>query len=404
MSGLINLLLGIVTSIGGFVEVGSISTAAQAGAEFRFSLLWAIAVAGLMVAMLVEMSGRLAAVSKRSFSAAVRERFGIHFQIVPLCAELALDVLLLAAELGGAAIAVKLVTGIGYLWWIVPFASVSAALLWTSSFSVIEDGLGLFGLVTLAFVVAAWQLHPDTAAVSAGFVPSVPTHDRWRYAFIAVSIVGATVSPYLLNFYASGAVEEGWAEKDLWVNRAAAFLGMGFGSVVSMGVLVTAAVVLQPQGILVDSYEQAALMFVPPFGRWGVPLFALALGIGCTGAAVEIALNGGYALAQIFGWRWGANQRRRDSARFSASFTLVLIVAAGVALIGIDPLQLTMISVGLTVIVMPAVVLPFIVLMNDPRYLKNHTSGTLGNVLLAALTILAALLALVVVPLEIVGG
>src|SRR4029078_5302341 len=34
-----NLLLGVVTSIGGFVEAGSISTAAQAGATFGFALL-----------------------------------------------------------------------------------------------------------------------------------------------------------------------------------------------------------------------------------------------------------------------------------------------------------------------------------------------------------------------------
>ncbi len=404
MTSLVNLLLGIVTSIGGFVEVGSISTSAQAGAEFGFALLWAIAVAGLMVAMLVEMSGRLASVSKRTFAAAVRERFGIHFQIVPLCGELLLDVLLLAAELGGAAIAVKLLTGIGYLWWVVPIAAVAGVLLWTARFSVIENGLGILGLVTLAFVAAAWQLSPDTSAVAAGFVPSLPSHDSLRYTFLAVSIVGATVSPYLLNFYASGAVEEEWAEKDLWMNRTTSFVGMGFGSVVSMGVLVTAAMVLAPRGILVDSYEQAALILIPPFGSWGVPLFALALGIGCIGAAVEIALNGGYVLAQVFGWRWGANKRRRDVARFSASFTLVLLAGVAIALIGADPLKLTMISLGLTVIVMPTVVLPFIVLMNDENYVKGHTSGMLGNVFLAVLTILGALMALVVVPLEIVGG
>jgi Mn2+/Fe2+ NRAMP family transporter len=88
MSALVDLVLGIVTSIGGFVEAGSISTAAQAGSEFGFQLLWAIAIATLMLALLMEMAGRLAAVSKESLSAAVRERFGIHFQLVPLTAEL----------------------------------------------------------------------------------------------------------------------------------------------------------------------------------------------------------------------------------------------------------------------------------------------------------------------------
>jgi Mn2+/Fe2+ NRAMP family transporter len=104
---LFNLALGIVTSIGGFVEVGSISTSVQAGSEFGFSLLWAVAAATLFLAALAEMAGRIAAVSKRSVAAAVRERFGFHFQMVPLGAELIIDTLLLTAELGGVAIALK---------------------------------------------------------------------------------------------------------------------------------------------------------------------------------------------------------------------------------------------------------------------------------------------------------
>src|SRR5215210_7936874 len=155
MSVLIDLILGVVTSIGGFVEVGSISTAAQAGSEFGFQLLWAIGIATAMLAMLVEMSGRLAAVSKDSLAAAVRERFGIHFQIVPLTAELMIDVLLLAAEIGGAAIAIKLLTGVGFQWWILPIGCAVWAILWLCGFAVIEYGIGLLGLVTLAFVISA---------------------------------------------------------------------------------------------------------------------------------------------------------------------------------------------------------------------------------------------------------
>ena len=108
MRKIFNLALGIVTSIGGFVEVGSISTSAQAGAEFGFSLLWAIAAATLFLAALAEMAGRVAIVSKRSMAAAVRERFGFHFYVIPLGAEVIIDTLLLTAELGGAAIAIKI--------------------------------------------------------------------------------------------------------------------------------------------------------------------------------------------------------------------------------------------------------------------------------------------------------
>jgi Mn2+/Fe2+ NRAMP family transporter len=404
MRKIFNLTLGIVTSIGGFVEVGSISTAAQAGSEFGFSLLWAIAAASLFLAALAEMAGRIAAVGKRSMAAAVRERFGFHFQIVPLGAELITDVLLLTAELGGAAIAVKMLTGIGFQWWILPTGLTVWLVLWFGNFSVIEDGVGLLGMITLSFVVAAWRLHPHILPLARGFIPTIPHHDLTRYAFLSVSIVGATVSPYLLNFYSSGAIEEKWTEQDLWINRLTAFLGMGFGSTVAMGCLVTAAIVLGPQHVKVDSYEQAARMFVPIFGRWAVTLFALSLGIGCFGAAVEITLNAGYVLGQAFGWTWGIDRPRRDVSRFVTAFSLVLLLGMCIAVSGFDPLQVTLISVALTVVIMPIIVLPFLVLMNEQDYVKGHTSGPIGNGLLAVLTILGAVMALIVIPLEIFGG
>jgi len=399
-----NLALGVVTSIGGFVEAGSISTSVQAGAEFRFSLLWAVAAATLILAALTEMAGRAAAVGKRSMAAAVRERFGFHFQMVPLGAELVIDLLLLTAELGGAAIAVKLLTGVGFQWWVLPLAMIAWLLLWFGSFSVIEDGVGLLGVVTLSFVVAVWRLHPDPGPIVQGFVPSLPGQDLVRYAFLAISIVGATVSPYLLNFYSSGTIEEKLTQEDLWINRLTAFLGMGFGGVVSIGCLVTAAIVFGPHHVKVETYEQAAQMFVPVYGRWGVALFALSLGVGCFGAAVEIALNAGYTFGQAFGWTWGIDKKRRDVSRFVAAFTVVLLLAAAIATTGLDPLMITQISVALTVVIMPLVVLPFLVIMNEAEHVGAHTSGPVGNGLLAVLTILGALMALVVIPLEILGG
>jgi Mn2+/Fe2+ NRAMP family transporter len=335
-------------------------------------------------------------------AAAVRERFGFHFQVVPLSAEMIIDVLLLTAEIGGVAVAVKLLTGVAFQWWILPIAAIVWLVLWVGNFSVIEDGVGLLGTMTLAFVVSAWQLQPDTRAVAGGFIPTLPEDGLTRYAFLAISIIGATVSPYLLNFYSSAAIEEKWHEPDLWINRITAYFGMGFGSVVSMGVLVTAAIVLP--NLQIDSYEQAAQMFVPVFGQWAVTLFALALGVGCFGAAIEITLNGGYVLAQSFGWRWGADKKRRDTSRFAAAFSLVLILATALALTGVDPLRVTLISVALTVVIMPLVVLPFLVLMNDDRYVKDHTSSALGNGALAVLTVAGAIMAIIVIPLEILGG
>jgi Mn2+/Fe2+ NRAMP family transporter len=145
-------------------------------------------------------------------------------------------------------------------------------------------------------------------------------------------------------------------------------------------------------------------MLTPVFHSWATPLFALALGIGCFGAAVELSLNAGYILAQGFGWSWGANRQRLTTARFSVAMTLMLTTGTVIALLGFDPLQLTMISVGITVLLMPVVVLPMLVLMNDDALVKDHRSGPVGNAALAAIVILGAMLACVVIPLEIMGG
>jgi Natural resistance-associated macrophage protein-like len=122
-----NVVLGVIISIRGFVEVGSLSTSSQAGAQFGLRLLWAVALAAFILAMLTELCGRLAAVSGRSLASAVRERFGFHFQLVLLGAERVLDFLLLAAELGGVAIALQLLTGADFPGGFVPAASEASA-------------------------------------------------------------------------------------------------------------------------------------------------------------------------------------------------------------------------------------------------------------------------------------
>ena len=50
MKNLTKIGLGILTSIGGYLEVGSMGTAIQAGAAFRYSLLWAIACGTICIA------------------------------------------------------------------------------------------------------------------------------------------------------------------------------------------------------------------------------------------------------------------------------------------------------------------------------------------------------------------
>ena len=404
MSKLLEIALGIVTGIGGFLETGSLATSAQAGAGFGFQLIWAIALGVICIAFLVEMAGRLAAISHHTLPDAMRERFGIRFFLAPLVAVALVSFLVLAAEIGGVALALQFASGVSYRVWALPVAAAVWLLLWKGTFGVVEKGASLLGLVTIAFVVGAVRLHAPLADVVSGLLPTAPERDPAKYWFTAVSIIGASVSPYLFYFYSAGAVEDGWDEGYLGVNRATAALGMTFGGGIAVAVLACAAMVLHVRGIQVDRYEQIPLLLSTPLGRAGFWLFVASLGVACFGAALEIALQLAYLVAQGFGWRWGENLRPREAARFTLVYTLALPLAALVSVAGMDPLKLTVISMALTALSLPVTVVPLLVLMNDPLYLGEHTNGWISNAAVLAVSVIACIVALVAIPLQIMGS
>ncbi len=404
MSKLVQIALGIFTSIGGFLEIGAIATTVQAGAAFGFQLIWAVLLGTVCVIFLVEMSGRLAAVSRHTIKDALRERFGPRIYMVTLVSDLLINLMVLAAEIGGMSLALQLVTGINFRWWAVPVGALTWFVLWKGSFKIIENGVSLLGMVAIVFVVGAFQLQPPLAEVGAGLVPSLPAEQPFHYWFIAVSILGAAVSPYLFYFYSSGAIEDGWDESHLGVNRAVAVVGMGFGGLLATAVLVVAAMVFHPLGIEPDRLEQVALLLAEPLGRWGFYLFAATLFICCLGAAFELALASAYSFAQGLGWNWGESVRPRNASRFTLVYTIMIAAVSMVMTLGINPLQLTLFSMALTALALPLVTFPFLVLMNDPDYVGEYGNGWISNTAVVAISVLASLLALVAIPLQLMGG
>jgi Mn2+/Fe2+ NRAMP family transporter len=404
MKKVLEIALGIVTSVGGFLEIGSITTAAQAGADFSFQLIWAILLGGLCIIFLIEQAGRFSAVSGRTIPDAIRERFGFNYFAVLYLVLGLVSLLVLTAEIGGVCIALELATGIGLQWWAVPVAFLIWLVIWKGTFGVIEKGVSLLGLVTLCFVVGAIVINPPWSQVLRGAAPSLPQHDSVHYWFIAVSILGASISPYLYFFYSSGAIEDEWRESHVGINRIIATGGMSFGSVISIAVLILAAMIFAPQGMKVEHYTQLPTLLEPVFGYWGFWLLVASLGIACFGATLEITLELAYLTAQGFGWNWSENQRPIAEARFSSAYTVIIILATLVALIGIDPLTLTIFSMALTAATLPVSIVPFLFLMNDSTYVRSYRNGWFSNAVVILIMGLAFVLAIVAIPLQIFGG
>ena len=404
MKKAMTLALGIVTSVGGFFDAGNIATCVQAGASFRLQLLWAMILATILVIFLIEMAGRFAAVSGKAVPDAIREHFGFTFWSVPFLLLTVMHVLVLAVEIGGIAFALHLVTGLPLPLLVVPVAVLIWIFLWRSTFSTIENSTSLLGLVTLCFAVAAWRHHPPLRQVLAGSLPSLPSHDALHYWFIAVSLIGAVIAPYLLYFYSSGAVEDEWDASYVPVNRVVAVVGMGFGSIISIGAIIVAGAVLGPRGIHVNDYHQAALMLTEAFPYWGYVLFAVSVAIACLGAAVEVALATSYTVAQTFGWNWGEDLRPTEDARFCLVYTGAILLASLIMVAGVEPLKLTVVTMALNAAVLPVVAFPMLLLMNDRKLLGDHANGVFSNVVTVATVAITFLLAIVSIPLTFLGG
>ena len=88
MKMVLGLALGILAAIGGFVDIGELVFNVQAGASFRYSLLWAVVLGVIAIIVFAEMSGRVAAVSGRPVFDVVRMRMGLNVGLVTLAASL----------------------------------------------------------------------------------------------------------------------------------------------------------------------------------------------------------------------------------------------------------------------------------------------------------------------------
>jgi Mn2+/Fe2+ NRAMP family transporter len=401
----LSVTLGILTAIGGFVDVGAIATAGEAGSKFGFSLVWAMLLGTVCIIFLVEMVGRMAATGDKAYADVLREKFGIKFALLPLASELVANFLVLAAEIGGAAFALYLITSIPFQLWTVVVAIALWLLLWRGSFGLIEDGTSILGLVTMSFLVATFALGtPWSGAAKEVVLPSIGGSTA-EYFYIAAAILGAIISPYLLFFYSSGGEEEGWTRNMVRSNRVIAIVGMGFGSISAVSIIVVSAVALRPLGIQVDQLQTVGLGLVRAFGIWGVYLFAATLFICCFGAAAEVALALSFEVTQVMGWKYGEEKKPKGAAIFNLVF-LVYIVGGTllVGLSGIDPLQLTIFSMIFTALVLPLVIVPFLAVMNDPAYLRDQTNGWFSNVAVVLITALAFVLSATAIPLTLLSG
>ena len=408
MKKLFAITLGILTAIGGFVDIGDLVANAAAGARFRFGLAWVVFVGVGGIVVYAEMAGRVASISGRPVFSLVRERLGPRFGLANLFASLFINFLTLTAEIAGVAIALSMVASVNYIL-LVPFAAALIwILMWRLPFERLEQIFGLAGLALLAFLYALIQFGPDWGEIVSQVTHPAITPDEsvFTYAYFAIGLFGAAMTPYEVFFFSSGAVEERWTRKDLALNRANVYVGFPLGGVLSLSIMAMAALVLAPLHIGVDTLPQVALPVAATTGKIALACVILGIFAATFGAALETGLSTGYTIAQYFGWQWGKYVKPRQAARFHIAILVAVLAAVFVIMTGVDPVLVTEYSIVLSAAALPLTYFPILVVSNDPAYMGEHTNGRVLNTIATAYFVLIAAIAVVTIPLMIItkGG
>lgn len=398
--------LGVLTAIGGFVDIGDLVTNAVVGSRFGMSLAWVVVVGVVGICLFANMSGRVAAVSGRATFEIIRERLGPRAGLANLGASFFINLMTMTAEIGGIGLVLQLVTGVEPLLWMPLAAFAVWIVVWRAKFSQLENAAGLLGLSLIVFAVAVVMLGPDWGALTQQAVlPSVPASEHAAsYWYYAVALFGAAMTPYEVFFFSSGAIEEGWKRRDLGQARLNVLVGFPLGGLLSLAIAASAAIVLLPQAIEVTSLSQVALPVMQAGGTIAFCFLVVGMLAAFFGAALETTLSSGYTIAQYFGWSWGKFRRPAKAARFHLVMIVGLVIALAVLLTGVDPVAVTEYSVVFSAIALPLTYIPILIISNDPDYMGGDVNTPAVNALALVYLVIIVVAAVAAIPLMIVSG
>jgi Mn2+/Fe2+ NRAMP family transporter len=406
MAKLFSVALGILTAIGGFLDIGDLVTNAVVGSRFGLALAWVVPVGVLGICLYANMAGRVAAVSGRATFEIIRERLGPKAAASNLSASFLVNLMTLTAEIGGVALALQLATDVGRMMWIPVAAFAVWVVIWRVKFSIMENVTGLLGLCLIVFAVSVFALHPNWGdLIHQATAPIIPEQESSAtYWYYAVALFGAAMTPYEVFFFSSGAVEEHWTRKDLGTSRINVMIGFPLGGILSIAIAAGAAIVLLPNQIEVTSLSQTVMPVVAAGGKLALAFVIVGIVAATFGAALETTLSGGYILAQFLGWTWGKFRRPAEAARFHVVMFVTIIVGSAVLFTGVDPILVTEYSVVFSAIALPLTYLPILIVANDAQYMGDETNGKVMNTLASVYLVIILIASLSAIPLMIVTG
>ncbi|HET6192031.1 MAG TPA: NRAMP family divalent metal transporter [Trebonia sp.] len=361
---------GIIVMVGDN-DAGGVSTYAQAGQDYGYSLLWTLL---LLIPVLIvnqEMVVRLGAVTGVGHARLINERFGRFWGWFSVGDLFILNFLTIVTEFIGVSLALRYFGVSPYI--SVPItAVVLVGITASGSFRRWEQAMFAFIAVSLVLVPLALLSDPHYGAIAYHFVvPGVQGGVTSDAVLLIIAIVGTTVAPWQLFFQQSNVIDKRITPRFIPYERADTTLGAFVVVGGATAILVAAVYAGRISGVaghFTDALGVANAL--KQHGQVYGALFAVVLLDASIIGAAAVTLSTSYAFGDVFGIKHSLHRSFKDAKPFYASYSAMIAVAAGITLIPGAPLGLLTTSVqALAGILLPSASCFLLLLCNDREVL-----------------------------------
>jgi len=313
-------------------DAGGIATYSEVGAKYGYTLLWAMLLITISLALVQRSAARMGTVTGKGLAELIRERYGIRWSaFATLCVLVAnfgiciSDFVGVGAALGLAGIPAQVSVPIAALgiWLVIvrgSYRSAERVFIWLT-------------IPFFAYPIAAILAHPDWGQVGHSLV--VPTlHTSPAFLLLFVAMAGTTITPYMQLYLQSAVVERGVTVSELKSESTEEVGGAIFADVVAGFIIIATGATLFVHGThSIGSAADAAKALEPFAGQYAELLFGIGLLGASLLAAAILPIATSYAVAESLGFEKGIGRRRDEAPVFIGLITAMILISTLVAMV-----------------------------------------------------------------------
>ncbi len=366
-------------------DATAVTSYAINGATAGYGQLWLMVLTTPMYQAVEYSCSKIGRTTRVGLDAILRAHYSRWVAVLAALILITTNVALIAGNLVAIGSGFELITGISWVWFVIP----AALFLWYitvfSNFNFMKKIFIVMSAAFITYIITAFVSGADWKTVLiSSFVPQI----NFNFAAIsaALALLGATISPYSMYWQMRAEIEEKRAGTMKQQYRAAGIdvaSGTIGGNLVSYFVIITTASTLFVHHQSILTALDAANSLGPLVGPFAKYLFAIGL-IGAALIAIPImSASSAYAVADTFGWPAGLSEQPWQAEGFYIVLTVSLLVGMAFALLRIDPIKLSFYANVFTGVLAPIMVMYLMAIGNSGKIMGEHKLGWLTNFFLA---------------------